>query len=223
MITLYLVTHKVTKLKYFGKTASYHTAAELQKYYHGSGKYWKNHLKKHGDDVTIQILHSSDDKFLIKSLAIMYSKFWNIVKSKNYANLKAENGLDGGDTSKFIDYKKINHIGKNNSMYGRTGGMSGKKHSDKAKQLIREANIGNKNPMFGKTFDNPMAKITEIFNSNNELKYTCNGNFYQTCIDKKLPYSVLLKYINTKKGLYQNKKPNNKDFLKFKGWYATNE
>jgi len=45
-----------------------------------------------------------------------------------------------------------------------------------------------------------MAKITEIFNSNNELKYTCNGNFYQTCIDKKLPYSVLLKYINTKKG-----------------------
>jgi len=90
--TLYVATHKDTGLKYFGKNIKWHTEKELQKYYHGSGKYWKNHLKKHGDNVTMQILHSSDDIELIKSLALTYSKFWNIVKSKDYANLIEETG-----------------------------------------------------------------------------------------------------------------------------------
>ena len=54
-VTLYIVTHNTTGLKYFGKTTRYFTQEDLQENYHGSGSYWKNHLKKHKDDVTIVI------------------------------------------------------------------------------------------------------------------------------------------------------------------------
>jgi len=54
-ITLYVATHNITGKKYFGKTIRYFTKEDLQKYYHGSGIYWRNHLNKHGDNVTMEI------------------------------------------------------------------------------------------------------------------------------------------------------------------------
>ncbi len=95
MVTLYVATHNITGLKYFGKTEKYHSKEDLQENYHGSGSYWKRHLKKHGDDVTMEIFYQSEDQKLITSLSLMYSRFWKITESKQYANLKDENGLDG--------------------------------------------------------------------------------------------------------------------------------
>ena len=94
-ITLYIATHNKTGLKYFGKTTRYFTTQELQSKYHGSGTYWKRHLKKHGDDVTIEIygIYNIDE---VNEVALRYSEENNIVKSKEYANLIIENGLDGG-------------------------------------------------------------------------------------------------------------------------------
>lgn len=99
-VTLYISTHNVTGLKYFGKTTRYFTIEELQKYYHGSGKYWNNHLNKHGNDVTMEIydicsLDKTSNKY-VEPIALKFSKENNIVESDNWANMILEDGLTGG-------------------------------------------------------------------------------------------------------------------------------
>jgi hypothetical protein len=115
-VCLYIATHNKTCLKYFGKTIKYFTQEELQKYYHGSGPYWLDHLNVHGDDVTMEIygIYKIDE---VEEVALKFSEDNNIAKALNesgdregkkiWANVKPENGLDGGDNSSFIDYEKI--------------------------------------------------------------------------------------------------------------------
>lgn len=98
IIYLYLKTHNKTGLKYLGKTIDNPFT------YIGSGKYWKRHINKHGDDVTTKILFSTDSKNALKLAGLYYSELWNIVESKSFANIVPESG-DGGDTSEHQDYK----------------------------------------------------------------------------------------------------------------------
>ncbi len=100
MIYLYIKTHNITGLKYLGKTVQNPFT------YIGSGKRWLNHLKKHGEDITTEIIFQSEDKDLFKQKAIYYSNLYDIVESNDWANIRPEEG-DGGDTSKYVDYKKI--------------------------------------------------------------------------------------------------------------------
>jgi len=90
LITLYIKTHNITGLKYFGKTKS----KDPHKY-KGSGVYWTNHINKHGYNVTTEILGQFTDIVECKKVAILFSKNNNIVESKGWANLKEES-LDGG-------------------------------------------------------------------------------------------------------------------------------
>jgi hypothetical protein len=90
MIYLYIKIHNVTGLKYLGKTKSKDPSN-----YKGSGKHWKRHIEKHGYDVTTEILFQSEEPVEIKEVGLYYSKLWNIVESKEWANLKEESG-DGG-------------------------------------------------------------------------------------------------------------------------------
>lgn len=90
MIYLYVKTHNKTGLKYLGKT----TAADPH-LYKGSGKVWTDHCKKHGYDYTTEILFMSESKEEIKEKGIYYSDLWNVVDSKEWANLKKEE-CDGG-------------------------------------------------------------------------------------------------------------------------------
>lgn len=78
-------------LKYFGKSTS-----QDIKLYPGSGTRWKNHLKKH--DVEPIHLWNSDwyNDTSISRFALKFSRLNKIVESKVWANLKEENGLDGG-------------------------------------------------------------------------------------------------------------------------------
>lgn len=90
-ITLYIKTHKKTGLKYFGKVTGWtdpHT-------YHGSGKYWRKHLRKHGYDVDTKIVGEFDDIKKCSEFAIRFSTENNIVESEEWANLQIENGIDG--------------------------------------------------------------------------------------------------------------------------------
>ncbi len=89
--SLYKKTHNVTGLQYLG-----FTKRDPHKY-SGSGKIWRLHLKKHGDDVTTEILLQTPDKSEIKKTGVYYSELWNIVESNDWANLKPEEG-DGGMT-----------------------------------------------------------------------------------------------------------------------------
>lgn len=89
-IHLYIKTHTVTGLKYFGKT----TKSDPYKYT-GSGKYWKSHLKKHGFDYSTEIVGSFENVDECQTFALHFSKEHDIVNSDKWANLQEENGLDG--------------------------------------------------------------------------------------------------------------------------------
>lgn len=99
MYYLYVKTHNKTNLKYLG-----YTKQDPFKY-KGSGIRWTNHIKKHGYDVTTDILFQSEIKNEVAVKGIEYSQLWNVVESTDWANLMIEQG-DGGDTSKYIDYTK---------------------------------------------------------------------------------------------------------------------
>ena len=112
---LYIKTHNVTGLKYFGKTQ------QDPFKYSGSGKYWKLHLKKYGYNISTKVVASFKENEFdeLVEFSLFFSEFYNIVESNEWANLMPENGVDGGG------------VGKNNPMYG-------KKHSEETKQKIKE-------------------------------------------------------------------------------------
>ena len=92
MIRLLIKTHKKTGLKYLCKTER-----EDWETYLGSGKYWKKHLRKHGNDITTQLLFETEDKTLFKQVSKEKSIEYDVVNSKLWANLVNEEG-DGGNT-----------------------------------------------------------------------------------------------------------------------------
>lgn len=88
---LYIKKHNDTGLQYFGKT----TRKDPIKYY-GSGNRWLNHLKSHGFNISTTWCQLFLTKDALVEYAINFSKENKIVESNQWANLKAENGLDGG-------------------------------------------------------------------------------------------------------------------------------
>jgi hypothetical protein len=89
---LYKKTHNKTGLKYLGYTEKDDVFS-----YRGSGKIWLRHLEKHGDDIVTEILLVTYSHSEIKAAGRYYSELWNIVESKEWANLRIEDGY-GGDT-----------------------------------------------------------------------------------------------------------------------------
>ena len=99
MITLYIKTHKITGLKYFGKT----TKQDVESYL-GSGIYWRKHLQKYGREMDTKVIGIFADPNECSCVALEFSRKNNIVESKEWANLKEENGLDGSPPGvKFSD------------------------------------------------------------------------------------------------------------------------
>jgi hypothetical protein len=91
MIYLYVKTHRLTGLKYLGKTTANDPAS-----YKGSGTYWSAHIKKHGYNVDTAILRECKDNEEVTEWGKYYSQLWNIVENPEWANLKDETG-DGGN------------------------------------------------------------------------------------------------------------------------------
>jgi hypothetical protein len=116
---LYIKTHNKTGLKYFGKTIK--DPFE----YCGSGKYWLEHLKIHGNNISTEIVGFFENKDECMAAALNFSNNHNIVSALNernkkiWANQIIENGVDGGAT--------------------RFG-----PHSDATKKKISSAQIGKK-------------------------------------------------------------------------------
>jgi hypothetical protein len=101
MLYLYVKTHNITGLKYLGKTS------QNPHEYKGSGKRWKLHLKKHGNNVSTEVLLQTESKIELKETGIYYSLMWNVVESDQWANLKIEEG-DGGGKCYNHNSNKIN-------------------------------------------------------------------------------------------------------------------
>jgi hypothetical protein len=94
---LYVKQHNISGLRYFGKTSQ----SNVEKY-KGSGRYWKNHIRQHGNDVTTiwSMLFLTEDDLV--EFAQFFTEFYDIVKSTNlsnkkiWANLVPEDGRMGG-------------------------------------------------------------------------------------------------------------------------------
>jgi len=93
---LMIKRHQVTGLMYFCKTA---TRDPMK--YHGSGKYWRKHLKVHDrlvDTIWYQLFENKED---LVEFALFFSEFHDIVSAtkngkKTWANEVPEDGLQGG-------------------------------------------------------------------------------------------------------------------------------
>jgi len=97
------------------------------------------------------------------------------------------------------------------------GVWSGRKHSEEYKKKMS---------IIGSGKNNAMAVITEIYNENDELMFSCEGSFKKTCEENNLPLSALGKSIKTKTPIYLNIYPKiinkliDKKWYQYKGWYA---
>lgn len=89
-IYLYVKTHQVTGLKYLGQTT-----ASNPHLYPGSGLYWKRHLEKYGNNFSTEIIQECQTEEELREFGIYYSNLWNVVESKEWANLKEEAGQGG--------------------------------------------------------------------------------------------------------------------------------
>jgi hypothetical protein len=162
---LYIKRHTLTNLKYFGKT--YKNNPEI---YLGSGKYWLRHIKKHGiqhvETVWYQLF--TDETEMVE-YATKFSTDNNIVESIEWANLKLENGLDGGfDAGKWTP-EQIKHF----SNKTKEGWAKGKYDPEK----LRLSRIGFKQPQSQKeSVAKALSKTWHITYPNGDIKIITNLN-----------------------------------------------
>lgn len=87
MYRLMIKTHLKTGLKYLCMTCR----DDWEKYT-GSGVYWLNHLRKHGFDISTDLLLETDDYTEFVAVCLETSNELNVVLSEEYANLVPEAG-----------------------------------------------------------------------------------------------------------------------------------
>lgn len=121
-IYLYVKTHNTTGLKYLGKTIS-----NDPHLYQGSGTVWKRHIRKHGYDVTTEILLETNDPTELKEVGLYYSTLWNVVESKDFANIVPESGDGGAMLWTAESRQKVSNA------------LKGKKHTEEAKKNYSKA------------------------------------------------------------------------------------
>lgn len=124
--TLYVKTHLKTGLKYLGKTEKNPFV------YKGSGKYWKRHIEKYGNDVWTNVVLQTEVKEEMIEYGLYFSNLWNIVESDEWANLKPEagdGGFSGGEpwnkgkkglySEKYLNKLSLSHMGIVSPMKGK--------------------------------------------------------------------------------------------------------
>jgi hypothetical protein len=149
-IYLYMKTHNKTGLKYLGKTIRDPFV------YKGSGTIWLSHIKKHGYDITTEILKICETNEEIKEWGLYYSELWNIVNdrdergNKTWANLKPEEGTGFAsgelNPSKRPDLRKERSercSGKNNPGTKEKNKRYGDRNNSKRKDVIEKLSGNN--------------------------------------------------------------------------------
>lgn len=210
-VCLYIATHNITGKKYFGKTIKWFTKIDLQEKYHGSGKYWLKHLEKYGDDVTMEIyqicsLNESSGDY-VKPIALKFSEENNIVKSEEWANLKLEDGFEGGSIAGELHPNygtNISQEHKNAISVAHTGKIvseetreklaeckRGKPVSNTTKEKIANSMTGDKNHFYGKKHtDETKEKLREP--KTNEHKEKLKDSLLTNFPKRECPYCNLI-------------------------------
>lgn len=155
--------HSVSGLKYFCKTQKEFGTKAFDNY-KGSGKYWRRHIKKHGEQHVYNelVIGPYTNKNELVNLATYVSDNLNIVDSEEWANLRTENGIEGNPvgiifSKEWHDKMSIANSGENNGMFGKgylllkdKNGFYGKTHTDEMINYLSDIKKGANNPMFGK-------------------------------------------------------------------------
>ena len=211
-VTLYIATHNITGKKYFGKTTKWFTTEDLQKNYHGSGVYWKKHKKKYGEkDVTMEIyqicsLNESDEDY-VKPIAIKFSEENNIVKSKEWANQKLEDGFDGGSIAgelhpcygKPLSEERCRKMSEERMNIPKTEdhkkkiseAKMGIPRPEETKEKIANSMIGEKNHFYGKHHTEETKEKLRIPKSE-EYKEASSQNMMMLFPTRECPYCKLV-------------------------------
>ena len=158
---LYKKTHNITGLKYLGKTTS-----KDPHHYKGSGKHWRYHIKKHGYDVTTEILKECSTPEELTKWGLYYSNLWNIVENKEWANLRPEDGGFGPLTKEIKE--KISESLKGRSLSEETKqkmsaskkGIPKPAFTDEHRRKLAEAKIGKSRAPFS---DETKQKMSEAW------------------------------------------------------------
>lgn len=133
---LMVKTHKITGLKYLCQTKRKDPHSYL-----GSGVYWRKHLNKHGKTISTEIICECQTKAEIKERGLYFSELWDIVESKDWANLMPETG-NGGRTTKVVwnKGKKLGprHADVKEKQRGVNNHFFKKTHSEKTKALMKK-------------------------------------------------------------------------------------
>jgi|LakMenEpi03Aug12_release.lakeMendotaPanAssembly.Ray.scaffolds.fasta_scaffold114198_2 hypothetical protein len=166
MIYLYVKTHKVTGLRYLGKTtkSDYHA-------YPGSGKAWLQHLKEHGKEYETLLLRECLSQKDLHYWGRYYSNLWRVTSAMDdygnliYANMIPETG--GGALYGELNPSKRPEVkeSKKQKMSGRkrpeltmvvskswTSERKGNHRFSTSGQnhyTHRDGKLGNKHPLFG--------------------------------------------------------------------------
>ena len=191
---LYIKQHNVTGLKYFGKTVRKDPTR-----YNGSGKKWVNHLNFHGNDVTTIWCKLFNNKDELVKFALKFSEENNIIESTEWANLKPENGLDGGSPKGTNKGRPCSEQARQNLARGRENRIY-TPMSAESKQKLRNSKLGKK--ASPKTKEKLRQAKARQFASNN-VQYEIiapNGSSYifnrleikQYCKKNDLTYASLL-------------------------------
>jgi len=83
-------------IKYFGKSVKENVIS-----YRGSGKVWRDRIKKYGPNSvnTTWVSEWFNEPTQLQEFALLFSELHQIVESSEWANCRPENGLDGGFVS----------------------------------------------------------------------------------------------------------------------------
>lgn len=133
-----------SKLMYLGKREK----KDVFTSYLGSGSYWKLHLKKHNytsKDIITYVLFETYDSLEFKKIATYYSNLWNIVESKNFANLCNETGEKGLSNPSLETRNKISYASSNRSAETIQKIINGNKGKKRTKEVKEKISITNKN------------------------------------------------------------------------------
>lgn len=178
-IYLYVKQHKITGLKYFGKTSKKDPYV-----YIGSGLHWRRHLKVHGKDIVTLEVWEFTDPVECEIFALDFSEKNNIVESAEWANMRPENGKDGNAVG------SPGMKGEKNPMYGKTKEQNPfykKQHSPETIELYRKQKEKGNNPR-AKKITTPYGKFTNVKEAGKILK---------------MHLSTLRKYLNEGKEGYK--------------------
>lgn len=175
---VFYLYHKISPLglNYLGITQK-----EPSKY-RGSGKYWKKHLSYHKirtKDIQTIILFETNNEFDLREKSKHFSDLYDVVNSKDWANLIPESGDNSilgyrfSDESKrkMSESRKGKLVGEENPMFGKivseetrekiSKSNTGQKRTEEAKNKIRFKLIGNKNTLGYKHSKESKDKMSE--------------------------------------------------------------